>query len=88
MEFHIKKYRFSVKSRFKELECVDRGHSLNRDFAVQWFYMQLVFVFRADERKYIRRRRLQRRIRRLKSAECHPRKLQTRQRFFAGTITF
>ena len=34
MEFHIKNSRFSVKSRFKESECADGGHSLNRDFTV------------------------------------------------------
>ena len=36
MEFHIKKSRFSEKSRFKESKCADGGHSLNRDFTVQW----------------------------------------------------
>ena len=35
MEIHIEKSRFSVKSRFKESKCADRGHSLNRDFTVQ-----------------------------------------------------
>ena len=30
IQFHIK------KSRFKEPKCADRGHSLNRDFTVQW----------------------------------------------------
>ena len=34
MEFHIKKSRFREKSRFKESECADGGHSLNRDFTV------------------------------------------------------
>ena len=34
MEFNTKKSRFSVKSRFKEPNCADRGHSLNRDFTV------------------------------------------------------
>ena len=34
IQFHIKKSRFSVKSRFKEPTCADRGHSLNRDFTV------------------------------------------------------
>ena len=34
MEFHFKKSQFSVKSRFKESKCVDRGHSLYWDFAV------------------------------------------------------
>ena len=35
IEFHIKKSRFRVKSRFKESKCADKGHSLNRDFTVQ-----------------------------------------------------
>ena len=34
MKFYIKKSRFSVKSRFKELKGADGGHSLNRDFTV------------------------------------------------------
>ena len=34
IQFHIKKSRFSVKSRFKETKCADRGHWLNRDFTV------------------------------------------------------
>ena len=34
MKFHIKKSRFSEKSRFKESKCADGGHSLNRDFTV------------------------------------------------------
>ena len=34
MEFQAKKSRFSVKSRFKEPKCADRGRSLNRDFTV------------------------------------------------------
>ena len=32
MKIHIKKYQFSVKSRFKESKCPDGGHSLNQDF--------------------------------------------------------
>ena len=34
MEFRIKKFRFRVKSRFKEWKGADWGHSLNRDFTV------------------------------------------------------
>ena len=34
MKFLNKKFRFSVKSRFKESKCADGGHSLNRDFTV------------------------------------------------------
>ena len=34
MEFHMKKSRFRVKSRFKESKCAYVGHSLNRDFTV------------------------------------------------------
>ena len=38
MEFHMKKSRFSVKSRFKESKCADGGHLLNRDFTVQSYF--------------------------------------------------
>ena len=34
IEFHIKMSQFRVKSRFKESNCADEGHSLNRDFTV------------------------------------------------------
>ena len=34
MDFYIKKYRFSVKSRLKESNSTDGGHSLNRDITV------------------------------------------------------
>ena len=37
MEFHIKRSRFSVKFRFKESNCADAGHSLNRDFTAIYF---------------------------------------------------
>ena len=37
MEFHIKKSRFRVKSRFKEWKGADGGHSLNWDFTVLHF---------------------------------------------------
>ena len=40
MESHIKKSRFSVKSRFKESKCDDRGHSLIWDFT--WLAANLV----------------------------------------------
>ena len=34
MQFQIKKSRFSIKSRFKESNGADGGHSLNQDFTV------------------------------------------------------
>ena len=37
IDFHIKKSRFNVKSRFKESKCADEGHSLNWDFTVLTF---------------------------------------------------
>ena len=36
IKFHIKMSQFRVKSRFKESNCADEGHSLNREFTVQW----------------------------------------------------
>ena len=34
IKFSIKKFQFSVKSRFKEKVFAKGGHSLNRDFTV------------------------------------------------------
>ena len=46
MECHIKKSRFSEKSRFNESKCSDGAHSLNLDFTVHIVIAGLFYGFR------------------------------------------
>ena len=49
IEFYIKKYHFSKKSRFKDSKCAGGGHYLNRDFTVLAMYYLYVSLHCTNE---------------------------------------